>query len=81
MNSQSKSRGISYYLDLQEEDGMVIFGYFFNNYFTMIDEKEVLIDRVIDFCERNNKDIDYNILINDYSQYELQIKVINKDAH
>jgi hypothetical protein len=58
---------------------MVIFGYFFNDFFEMIDEKQVLIERVWGFCQRNNKRIDYDIFVNDYSQYELQVKVINKE--
>jgi len=70
-------RSISYYTDLSETEGMVIFGYFFNDYFVMENEKDILIDKVFNFCKRNNKSVDYSIYVNDYSQYELQIKVMS----
>jgi len=79
MIGKMKNKSISYYIDLKEEEGMVIFGYFFDDYIKLVEEKELLIDRVIGFCRRNDKRIDYSILVNDYSQYELQIKVIENE--
>jgi predicted adenine nucleotide alpha hydrolase (AANH) superfamily ATPase len=76
---RAASRQISYYLDLEKDEGMVIFGYFYNCYIEMLTEKEAIVERVKGFCKRNNKKIDYTILVNDYSQYELQVKVINNE--
>jgi hypothetical protein len=75
---KTASREINYYLDLEKDEGMVVFGYFYNCYVEMITEKEAILERIKGFCKRNNKTLDYTILVNDYSQYELQVKVISK---
>ena len=74
---RTAGRQINYYLDLEKDEGMVIFGYFYNSFIEMQDEKDAIIERIKGFCKRNDKTIDYTMLVNDYSQYELQVKVIS----
>lgn len=73
MKSQ-KSPEISYYMEYSDKKA-VVFGYYYKDFFHMINDLDNKINNIKSFCVRNNKTISYKFFIEDKNSWELQIKV------
>ena len=75
MSTYKRPTKISFYKEYLEEKKAVL-GYYYKDFFEMIDDKIAKIKEIKEYCKRTNKTIKYQYLYSKTNGWELQITII-----